>query len=94
MTQLQCHGEKCSYLRLQCAEVLHPYQVHSNTIFETPYFSEEIEYGACPSPSYFLVGMKCTGQYCDNISLRCARITETLQDGQAVKCSGASDHAV
>ncbi len=76
VVRAQCSGRYCDNLRLHCV----PFATNSDYAFvsnappkESKWFSEEGGgSGSCGS-GYAVVGMRCSGRYCDNISLKCRK---------------------
>lgn len=67
--QFGCSGDYCDNVRLYCTPTPHL----GESSYWTDYFSEERDngnYRYC-SPSHWLIGVACTGSYCDNLSLQC-----------------------
>jgi hypothetical protein len=74
LTGLRCHGDFCDNLSIQCTQLWHANEAHAPAPASLidcswqPAFSEE--QGAQEHPGNRVVsGVRCSGSYCDNISL-------------------------
>lgn len=71
--ELQCDGRYCDNLRLQCGTLSSDYRVVTSDIKTVNWFSEEEGERLCPD-GYYLWGIACRGDYCDDLKLNCARV--------------------
>jgi hypothetical protein len=76
-TGIRCWGEYCRVVGLEC--LTNPSFGLDGAYYWTDKFSEEgastgNNYRTCRD-GYFVTGTDCTGDYCDNISLRCSHVT-------------------
>jgi hypothetical protein len=81
---VRCQGRYCDNMYLECAPVVpSPDQHNFDTTVEmgeteeqgcywSPFFSEENQnWQQCSADGKWVRGLKCTGRYCDNLSLFC-----------------------
>lgn len=73
VNQIQCKGAYCDKMRLGCGVMASGYRVSHEHTMETGFFSEEQGEEQCDD-GYYIYGIECSGSYCDNIKLYCARI--------------------
>ncbi len=73
--EIQCSGRYCDNMTLLCGYVKSGFKIiNSSRWTMNGFFSEEHNgYKNCPS-GYYLYGLKCNHDYCDNIQLRCVKV--------------------
>lgn len=75
--EVRCKGSYCDDKQLYCCSDNLP-EIYPNTHSESPYFSEEqrpyVGYGR------IVVGMSCTGKYCDNVSLKMMNVKNEVNN--------------
>jgi surface protein len=76
ISRITCRGSNCDDMKLYC-QYLDPELFKTDTsvpIYYTSWFSEEgSAIGSCPY-GYFVMGMRCNGNLCDNIKLSCRKV--------------------
>jgi len=93
VSSIVCWGYYCDDKVLRCREPSN--FALGETIYYTPAFSEEgPAMQQCP-PNYVLVGLSCSGGYCDNIILVCQEyyMTYPCEIGEGTKCKDCTDSA-
>jgi len=75
VNKAKCRGSKCDDIQWYCE---HSNGVRGSGQYWTGYFSEEgASYGGNSRtclPGYWVTGLSCTGNYCDNIALQCTQM--------------------
>jgi hypothetical protein len=76
-----CTGSYCDNISLYCKDTL---PLHTGTD-HVAYFSDESGAADCNAvtPDREITGMSCSGQYCDNMRIRCSQ----YESGTAANCS-------
>ena len=73
VNKIQCRGDYCDDPRLSCGRMEAGYRVDRNDLTYTGFFSEEHGERNC-SDGYYVVGVQCRGDYCDDVQLTCAKV--------------------
>lgn len=76
LIEIQCRLDYCDEMRLRCGKLIDGYIVQRTTTQTLDYFSEEQGSASCPD-GYYVVGMRCRNDYCDDIQLTCALVQYT-----------------
>ncbi|TNE50432.1 MAG: hypothetical protein EP343_08175 [Deltaproteobacteria bacterium] len=75
----QCSGKYCDNRRLHCTGSIAFAEIKDHQGFVTDEQGNRSRgFGACPD-GWYLVGILCTGRYCDNQHFRCARRISSYQ---------------
>lgn len=72
---IECSGDYCDHVRLYCSSEGFPTLATSGSSW-TAYASEEGGSVSCPANAV-VTGIRCSGDYCDNISLECTPVSST-----------------
>lgn len=74
VTQMKCSGGYCDNLALRCSKFAtnSGFQIDHNKKKETASFSEEGQGKGSCGTGYAVIGISCSGRYCDNLRLICA----------------------
>ena len=71
--RINCKGRYCDNKRLQCAPMNNNAGITVESKFHySSWFSEEQGPNSCPM-DYYLVAMRCSGRYCDNLKFKCQK---------------------
>lgn len=79
LSRLRCSGDYCDNTDVYCRNLASGYRVvtNGNNQWWSGWFSEEQDAYDCPA-NYWLWGMQCGGNYCDNQKLRCVRVQKWI----------------
>lgn len=77
LVEIQCRGLYCDDMRLHCASMVSGFRTDRRDTKTVPFFSEEQFRGFCDD-GYYIYGITCNGQYCDNLKLHCERVDINL----------------
>lgn len=77
VNEIQCSDHYCDRLRMQCGPLADNYRVKSDDRKETGWFSEEDGERRC-TDGYYLWGLTCSGDYCDNLKLNCVLVEKMI----------------
>jgi len=86
VTKIMCNGRYCDNLKMVCSMTKGTaswssadFTVDSSDTRTTSWFSEEGSAKATCDPGFVLIGIQCSGKYCDNKRLTCARANYCFQ---------------
>lgn len=73
VNEIRCKGRYCDDMRLSCGRMESGYRVDRSDTMEVGWFSEEEGKRLCRD-GYYIVGMGCNDDFCDEIRLTCAKV--------------------